>query len=146
MASKYLELAFPNLRGTAYEITSPSSPRYNCVAWAAGETHRWWWPAPSYYWPKGVTREATLSTFVAVFRSLGYAVCQDDRLEAGFEKIAIYVDAAGVPSHAARQLESGEWTSKLGPDVDIGHVDLKSLESATYGVVSQILKRKKDAR
>ena len=146
MASNDLELAFPNLRGTAYRITSPSSPAYNCIAWAAGETHRWWWPTPSYYWPRGITREATLSAFLAVFQSLGYTVCDDARLEAGFEKVAIYADAGGVPSHAARQLESGEWTSKLGPDVDIRHTDLKSLESAVYGVVSHILSRRKPAR
>lgn len=146
MASNFLELTFPNLRGTPYQITSPSSPAYNCIAWAAGETNRWWWPTPSYYWPERITREATISTFVAVFQSLGYALCDDDRHEDGFEKVAIYVDAAGGPTHAARQLDSGGWTSKLGPEVDIRHVDLKSLESAVYGVVSQILKRKKDAR
>jgi len=146
MATHDLELAFPNLRGTPYEITSPSSSAYNCIAWAAGETNRWWWPALSYYWPAGVTREATLSTFVAAFKSLGYAVCDDERLEAGFEKVAVYVDAAGVPAHAARQVESGEWTSKLGRDVDIRHPNLKSLESPLYGLVAQILKRSRAAR
>ncbi|HEY7428267.1 MAG TPA: hypothetical protein VH682_28795 [Gemmataceae bacterium] len=38
------EVLFPRLNGTAYRITSPASDVYNCIAWAAGETNRWWWP------------------------------------------------------------------------------------------------------
>jgi len=37
------------------------------------------------------------------------------------EKVAIYVNNDGTPSHAARQLPSGDWVSKLGPNVDIEH-------------------------
>jgi len=45
-----------------------------------------------------------------------------------------------VPTHAARQLENGRWTSKLGELEDIEH-DLHHLASGAYGAVVQILKR-----
>ena len=41
-----IEAAFPALVGTGYFVTSPATPEYNCIAWAAGETDRWWWPDP----------------------------------------------------------------------------------------------------
>ena len=28
-----------------YSITSPTEISYNCIAWAANEDTRWWWPA-----------------------------------------------------------------------------------------------------
>ena len=54
--------------------------------------------------------------------------------------MAIFVDAVGVPTHAARQLASGLWTSKLGHSEDIEH-DLRALEGDTYGMVALLLKR-----
>lgn len=67
-------------------------------------------------------------------------------LEAGIEKIAIYVDANGVPTHAARQLADGTWTSKLGEWEDIQHKTLEAMEDSRglglgYGKVKLILKR-----
>jgi hypothetical protein len=66
-------------------------------------------------------------------------------MEAGFEKIAIYVDGDGVPTHAARQLSDGAWTSKLGEWEDIRHLTLEAMEDdglgLGYGKVSLILKR-----
>ena len=32
------------------------------------------------------------------------------QLEPGFEKIALYADNSGKPTHAARQLDNGRWT------------------------------------
>ena len=32
-----------------------------------------------------------------------------------------------VPTHAARQLANGWWTSKLGPSFDIEHIDLNAI-------------------
>ncbi|RMH08652.1 MAG: hypothetical protein D6704_02725 [Nitrospirae bacterium] len=50
-----LEEVFPRLCETRYEITSPQDTSYNCIAWAAGDVGRWWWPAPQAYWPQGVS-------------------------------------------------------------------------------------------
>lgn len=38
----------------------------------------------------------------------------------------------GIPSHAARQLPNGRWTSKCGQAEDIEH-DLRDLEGRLYG-------------
>lgn len=73
-----------------------------------------WWPFPhptSAYWPPGEPRVETLDSFILAFRTLGYELAYHARLEPGFEKVAIYADANGTPTHMARQLESGAWTS-----------------------------------
>ena len=70
--------------------------------------------APDAVWPDSAAREVTLSAFTAAFSTIGYVVGGDEALEPGFEKVALFADAAGMPSHAARQLPSGAWTSKLG--------------------------------
>jgi hypothetical protein len=145
MASRRLEEAFPGLRNTRYSVRSPRSPRYNCVAWAAGDSSRWWWPvhppqAP-YYWPSGIPNQITLESFILAFESLGYAVCEGSELERGFEKVALYASSYNVPTHAARQLESGVWTSKLGERVDIEHATVSALQGSRYGAVARILRR-----
>jgi len=65
-------------------------------------------------------------------------------LEEGFERIAIFAILA-QPTHAARQLENGRWTSKLGRAVDIEH-ELDALEGTDYGKVTQILKRRRELK
>jgi hypothetical protein len=55
-----------------------------------------------------------MSAFIQAYKSLGYELCDNSELEAGFEKIAIYATSDGEPTHAARQLSVGLWTSKLG--------------------------------
>ena len=136
----------PQLQSAPYEITSPEDVRYNCVAWAAGqaEVRRRWWPAPSpfYYWPLE-PREETVAGFLRAFGELGYSACDNGDLEPGQEKLAIYADDANVPTHMARQLPSGEWTSKLGELEDIRHLTLDQLTGSDYGQVVQFLKRKR---
>jgi hypothetical protein len=67
-------------------------------------------------------------------------VCGQADLEPGFEKIAPFADADGLPTHAARQLPGGRWTSKLGELEDIEH-DLNDVAGTAYGTVVQIMKR-----
>lgn len=113
-----LESAFPALAGSRYAVTSAATGTYNCLTWAAGETDRWWWPDPMGvgYWPEGAPREETL----AAYATSGFAPTSDPAPEPSFGKVAIYV-RSGLPTHAARQLPNGRWTSKLGRDVDIEH-------------------------
>src|SRR5262249_26347171 len=101
----------------------------NCIAWAAGEHDRWWWPDPQmdYYWPDGVPREQTVEAFIEAYRTIGYEVCLDGVREAGFQKIVIYAKNNGEPTHAARQLPDGTWTSKLGQNVDVEHSTPESI-------------------
>jgi hypothetical protein len=132
--------AFPGLRDTGHSITSPATPAYNCIAWAAGDDRRFWWPQDLAYWPQGAPRELTLEAFVRAYRTVGYDLCEDGTLEAGYEKIAIYAKDS-EPTHAARQLPTGEWTSKLGREVDISHATLSGLQGDAYGTVVRFMRR-----
>ena len=67
-------------------------------------------------------------------------MCPGEELEAGFEKIALFVDNRDTPRHAARQLPNGRWTSKLGELEDIEH-GLHDLEGAEYGSVVAVMRR-----
>ena len=78
---------------------------------------------------------------IEVFNIPGYKAETNSSLESVFEKIALYIDADGLPSHAARQKENGFWTSKLGEAEDIEHDTPDALEGETYGKVKIILKR-----
>jgi hypothetical protein len=133
--------ALPRLTGDNYRITSAASWEYNCVAWAAGVTDAWWWPVPGRFWPAGVPREESLAAFVAAFATLGYEPCSGADPEAGLEKVALYA-LGEAPTHAARQLPGGSWTSKLGPSIDIEHATPEVVGGGTYGEVVALLSRK----
>ena len=90
--------------------------------------------------------EETLACFTAAYNSLGYMVCNDETYEDGVEKVAVYADDFGKPTHAARQLDAGFWTSKLGRGHDIRHSSLSALEGKPglgkgYGTVALIMAR-----
>ncbi len=137
-----LEKVFPQLAGSGYEVTSPPTPQYNCIAWAAGEDSRWWWPgaSPQSYWPEGIPNEVTVPAFIQAYALLGYEKCDDASSEVGFEKIAIFAGPDGEPTHAALQSNDGWWTSKLGQSGDIRH-RLESLEGTAYGRMVVCLRR-----
>ncbi len=137
----HLEGLFPTLCDSGYVVTSSEDVLYNGVAWA-GDPDQWWWPAEDCYWPDTVAREETLAAFVAAFAELGFALCDDSQLEEGYEKIAIYASQDGTPTHVARQLDSGLWSSKLGQLQDIQH-QLEDLAGNLYGHVVHFLKRER---
>lgn len=148
----HLERAFPKLSAAGYEKTSPAtgSPTkpgsYNCIGWAAGDTwHGFWWPHPTGYWPRCIKREPTVACFIKTFRLLGYRVCEHSGREFLYHKIALYAIHQSLaprpipesvddfvdwkPTHMARQLWDGTWTSKCGWNEDIKHFTLDALES-----------------
>lgn len=133
--------AFPRLDPENHEITSPSTPRYNCIAWAAGDERRSWWPDVDEvaYWPENVPRIETAEGFAAAFRTLGDSPCGDGEFEPGYEEVALYADQ-GTPTHAARQLSDGRWSSKLGQSVDIAHAP-DALDGPLYGAIVLYLRR-----
>ena len=141
MHSNALETIFPNLRQTPYSTDSPRTPKYNCIAWAAGADDRPWWPTDikPYYWPDE-PRIESLPAFIQAFKGLGYEICDDQNFEPAFEKVAIYADESATPTHMARQLNSGHWSSKCGDLEDITHM-LEGLEGDLYGKVVCIMKR-----
>ena len=141
MRSLPLELRFPNLLPGNYTVTSDATADYNCVAWVADVTDDWWWPEEGSFWPIE-PRQLSLSSFVAALGTLGYELCEGRDLETGFEKVVIYVGSDGVPTHLARHLPSGEWSSKCGKLEDITH-PLEGLEGPppAYGTVAMVLRR-----
>ncbi|MBI1790348.1 MAG: hypothetical protein HYR60_22680 [Acidobacteria bacterium] len=143
MRVKRIEDKFPGLTPDNYRKTSDEGA-YNCVAWSVYDTRQWWELVPNvvgYYWP--IERDDRLEDWIKVFQLHNYAPTDSIDAEEGFEKIAIYVDADGAPQHAARQLASGKWTSKIGQWEDIEHDTLASLEGDEYGTVAQIMRRQR---
>lgn len=80
-----------------------------------------------------------MEAFRDTFATLGYVTCDDDKLEPGYEKVALFA-LAGVPKHAARQTPTGRWVSKLGSREDIKHA-LHCLSGMLYGEVVLLMKR-----
>ncbi len=138
-ARLHLRSAFPALGGD-FLITSPQTEDYNCIGWAAEDDSSWWWPSKDSFWPQDAPFEVTVDAFVTAFGTMGYQVCTGAELEPGIQKVALYMKE-GMPTHMARQLESGAWTSKLGQSYDIQHQEVKSVEGASYGDAVVFMKR-----
>jgi hypothetical protein len=133
---------FPNLHPEKHRITSPADSSYNCIAWAAGIDSAWWEPVTERDWPQSAPRDYKLTSLIVAFESVGFVICADGSQEIGIEKIAIYADGDEY-LHAARQLENGQWTSKMGPDEDIQHNSPDDLAGPAFGQVAAFMKRKR---
>jgi len=136
---------FPNLSSGNYRITSNPDGGYNCVAWAAGESTRWWQPNAAYYWPLASIpddEEPSVDHVVALFAHMGFETCPINDARGGYDRVAIYGERDRF-THAARQLDSGWWASKIGPDEDIEHKTLNVLEGDFYGEAKKVMRRSK---
>jgi hypothetical protein len=128
---------FPRLTNPTF--TSPATDQYNCIAWAFSNNSRWWWPKRGY-WPLPVNpSDSVVDAFEALFAHDGWVETDNRTLEDGFSKIALY-SINGIITHAARQLATGEWTSKLGRNVDIAHA-IDEVEGPQYGTIFRIYKK-----
>jgi hypothetical protein len=143
--TKKLRRLFPRLLGGEYRLTSPRSKKYNCIAWAVGHANRWWQEPPDGYWPDGIPEDGSLKSAVRLFESLGFSCTDDPGYEQGAMKIAVYGKAAEgtilLWTHAARQLETGRWTSKIGALQDIVHDTPAALLGGEYGTHLQIMRK-----
>jgi hypothetical protein len=143
-----LEEDCPGLRHSPYTIRSPRDPKYNCIAFAAGDLTQFWDDlglppgvrVKGYYWPDGAPNAGTVDGWVKVFEIHGYTETADSSLESEYEKVAIYGSDIGA-EHVARQKASGVWVSKMGKGVDIEHT-LEGLEGDFPGRVIKVMKRK----
>ena len=144
--SPLLDAVFPELVGWDYAVTSENTYEYNCIAFAAGDESRWWWPSEDghAYWPPGAPRECTMDAFIKAYEALGYVRCDDEAHDPSFDRIALYADTRGAPTHAALQVDGLYWKSKLGALHDIKH-PLKALEGSSYGSVVAFLRRPRSA-
>jgi len=92
-------------------------------------------------------REESIEAFISAYQTIGFSVCDSPDYENDFEKIAIFVDQLGTPTHAARQLDKTTWTSKLGSSFDISHafdgVSGDGIPKKNYGKPKVFMKRPK---
>lgn len=135
---------FPNsIEGENYKITSPHDTLYNCFAWSLNIDNRFIWPDADHIfaWPNDpdLPRNDTLEVIIRFFQKINFEVTQVRQRQADFHRIAIYCNG-NTPTHLARQLPDGKWTSKLGESIDIEHT-LEALEDGNYGQVKVIMAR-----
>ncbi len=143
MPKKLLSLnSFPNSLIEPFVVTSVATGNYNCIAWAVEDTTRFYWAGPKefFYWLPNIQRNETIEAFVELFAHFGYEKCNNGLKEKGYTKIALFAED-GIPTHAARQLPSGLWTSKLGILEDVRH-SLYAISDGLYGSVVLTMKRK----
>jgi len=138
-ARESVALTFIHINNS-FVITSNLDDGYNCVAWAASDQEKTWWPSLDDYWPDNVERKNTVESFIEAFGTTGYTPCKSSQLENDVDKVVLFVKN-GQPTHMARQLPSGRWTSKLGPEFDIAHASLDDLTGKQYGKPYLILCR-----
>ena len=133
---------FPRLTADNHRDTSPQDRRYNCIAWAADDTEHWWQPGNYWNLPDWPADDYGIGALEQAFLALGYEDCGAEwSLEPGYVKVALYSIGGFLYTHAARQLPTGKWTSKLGRSVDIEHDSPDVVAGGVYGEVMQIMKR-----
>ena len=139
---------FPKLKESGCTPKSDPDEQYNCIAWAAGEDHRWWEPCEGRHWPLPATgswSDYSIDSLAAAYAEFGFVECEEELKKAclhepGIQKVALF-GRSGEFLHAARQLKHGEWTSKLGPDDDIRHSLADGVEGGTFGNLEKVMKR-----
>lgn len=89
------------------------------------------------YWPIDCVGLDTLEAFERLFQHFELEEIVSPEFEDGRIKLALYT-MKHVPTHMARQLQDGTWTSKLGGLIDLRH-ELDELEGPVYGTVAKIL-------
>jgi hypothetical protein len=134
---------------TDYVVTSWNDSGYNCVAFAAGDTTRWWEalanPEPGFFWPAEALRgddNGDIEALKRCFVTLGYEECGNGDLEAGFRKVALYAIDKEDYKHASIQERNGEWSSKLGDGFDIRHKTPQCVCGPKYGTVMAYMRRR----
>ena len=74
----WIEEDLPLLAAEGYQVTSEPSHEYNCIAYAVGETDRWWSHSTGagYYWPEHASRTPAIQSLIEAFAGLGYELCE----------------------------------------------------------------------
>lgn len=106
--TKKLRRLFPKLFGGQYNLTSGSTKRYNCIAWALGHDDIWWEASPDGCWPEDIRGDGSIQAAIELFERFGFIRTHigDVGPEEGVLKVAIYGDEEGY-THTARQLPDG---------------------------------------
>ena len=131
---------FPRLSDEGFEVVDEPSDRYNCIAYAAGDTSEWWDHDEDNYWPASATRSDCIESLKEVFAVLGFEQCEDSRVEIGYQKVALY-EEHGEWQHAAIQTTTGRWRSKMGKGPVMEHLSPESLSGGMYGSPTIYMRR-----
>lgn len=144
MSNRVIEILFPKLVGKSYDIISPKTEEYNCIAFAADDKENWWWPDSfeQNYWPKGIPRDDSIESFQKAFQSIGYNSCQNPLNEDDCDIVALFVGPDNKVKHASKQVNVDTWKSKLGEIEDIEH-SLADIEGDKYGHAKVFMSRPK---
>ncbi|HLX59807.1 MAG TPA: hypothetical protein VKX17_00870 [Planctomycetota bacterium] len=130
---------FPALTNERYVKKSEPDDGYNCVAWVLGAKDVWIGPPGyGYNWPIP-SPALTVENFVAFFEWHGFKRSDVIAFQAGKETIAIY-SSGGLFTHVAKLVKNGNWSSKLGEEMDCEH-DLRAVEGPFYGTVYLLMER-----
>ena len=143
-----IETLFPEFASgySWYEIASFPDSRYNCMAFAMGDTRKRWSPTKDsnegeVYWPLELMDDH-VANFLAVFELEGYQQCEHGEPEDGFDKVALFINEWGDVSHVAFQPGGTDhWLSKLGKWHDIRHEKVDAVSGRLYGWPDVFLSR-----
>lgn len=136
--------SFPRL-GDDFEVLAPSSSAYNCIAWALGRWDRWVWPGPP-------GQPVSVEDFDALFAPHGYRRIGSLNYDpvAGHDKLVLYCRRNELgepePTHCARQLGDGSWSSKVGKLPLIRHLHPDDIDGGSYGEACAVYVREKPKR
>lgn len=136
----------PKLKGKDYKIININKvlEDFNCIAFVL-DIYNEWCGSSTSTWPyKTISRIPILENYIKYFETFGYEICDNNRYEDGFEKIAIYINRNRKVNHVAKQFKD-KWRSKLGGSVIIEHeLDwLTGYEADNYGEIGVIMRRNK---
>lgn len=137
---------FPLLKGDVnFEILSPETPIYNCIAWAMQMEDRWVDPymIPGHWWPNGVAKSISPESLVQAFEAVGFSVTSDCKIEDDFDKVVLYKnDKTNEWTHASRIVADTIEHSKFGQLWDGSH-SANSISGTAYGIPYCYMKRSK---
>ena len=146
---------FPDLRrDSKFDITSPETDIYNCIAFAMGFEDRRVDYSPEiegHWWPPIPVCDEKPSSLVEAFRFMKFIECEDGSIEEGYDKVALYKVKEGYNqfgiwepehwTHASKIVDVNECHSKMGEMNDIHHRDGDVFAGTIYGEIFQYMKR-----
>ena len=140
---------YPNIiNGINFKIVEQDDINFNCIAHSLGIRNMSIWPAKLelWVWDKSLPYINTINNFVNLYRKFNYEICEDSSWEPDYDKIALYISilsCRNTVSHAAKQIDSYWWSSKMGGDELFEH-DLEAIENKNVGTKYVFLKRPKN--
>jgi len=137
---------FPRLKSDVnFEILSPETDEYNCIAWAMQLDDRWVDTVviPGHWWPNGVAKSVSPEALVQAFEAVGFTIAEDGCIEEDFDKVVLYKDETTERwTHASRLITESIEHSKFGKLWDGSH-SVNSITGDVYGVPYCYMKRSK---